>query len=560
IGNVTFVGNVSQEVADPGAELEISFESEDLLGLGSQQKTLLGLRTEYEFWGGDGSLGSTMIYNNERSSERRVRVGTEPTRSIIWNLDLRARREAPLLTRVVDMMPLLKTAAPSEIVLDAEIAQSRPNLNTKGQGYIDDFEGSERPTSISIGRTRWVPSSLPVAERYSEETRGKLSWFNPFDGVQRTDIWPNQEDQLEAQNRNTDVLALSLRPLPDAPESWGGIMTALTSVNDFSQSKFVEIWVRGEEGVLHLDLGDQINEDFVANGRLDTEDEPFPGRTTGDGVVSKEEDIGIDGRTDEGELNHYLLLADAAFDTTLSLQERKEAFTRLYPAVDPLRPTRSADDPEGDNWRYEPQRNKNDYSRINGTQGNKVDLETGDRPDTEDLNNNGVLDQRNNYYHYQIDLSQDEYEVPGTQSNGWRQLRLPLYGDVAERVGLPDSTRIEFARLMLSSGPLLDDEATVLAEVALIEVVGNDWQEDDIARLNDRFIVSEDEALDITVVGTDKSLSYKPPPGVKLRRNAQSRTREREQSLVLAYEGLEPGHQMSATKILSRAANYTSYE
>ena len=221
IGNVTFVGNVSQEVADPGAELEISFESEDLLGLGSQQKTLLGLRTEYEFWGGDGSLGSTMIYNNERSSERRVRVGTEPTRSIIWNLDLRARREAPLLTRVVDMMPLLKTAAPSEIVLDAEIAQSRPNLNTKGQGYIDDFEGSERPTSISIGRTRWVPSSLPVAERYSEETRGKLSWFNPFDGVQRTEIWPNQEDQLEAQNRNTDVLALSLRPLPDTPSPGG---------------------------------------------------------------------------------------------------------------------------------------------------------------------------------------------------------------------------------------------------------------------------------------------------------------------------------------------------
>ena len=58
-------------------------------------------------------------------------------------------------------------------------------------------------------------------------------------------------------------------------------MTALTSVNDFCSLKFVEIWVRGEEDVLHLDLGDQINEDFVANGRLDTEDEPFPGRTTG---------------------------------------------------------------------------------------------------------------------------------------------------------------------------------------------------------------------------------------------------------------------------------------
>ncbi len=560
IGNVTFVGNVAQEVADPGAELEISFESEDLLGLGSQQKTLLGLRTEYEFWGGDGSLGSTMIYNNERSSERRVRVGTEPTRSVIWNLDLRARREAPFLTRLVDMMPLLKTAAPSEVVLDAEIAQSRPNLNTKGQGYIDDFEGSERPTSIAIGRTRWVPTSQPVDERFDVESRSDFRWFNPFDGVLRTDIWPNQEDQLEAQNRNTDVLALELRPRPEAPESWGGIMSALTAVNDFSQSKFMEIWVRGEEGFLHVDLGDQINEDFVANGRLDTEDEPFPGRTTGDGVVSKEEDIGIDGRNDEAELNYYLRLAEADFDTTLSLDQRKQAFVALYPTVDPLRPTRSADDPEGDNWRYEPQRNKNDYSRINGTQGNKVDLETGDRPDTEDLNNNGVLDQRNNYYHYRIDLADNRYEVSGTQSNGWRQLRLPLYGDSVERVGLPDSTRIEFVRLVMTSGPLLDPEAAVRADIALIEVVGNEWQEDDIIQLNDRFMIADEEALDITVVGTDKSLSYKPPPGVKLRRNAQSRTREREQSLVLAYEGLEPGHQMSATKILSRAANYTSYE
>ncbi len=298
-----------------------------------------------------------MIYNNERSSERRVRVGTEPTRSVIWNLDLRARREAPFLTRLVDMMPLLKTAAPSEVVLDAEIAQSRPNLNTKGQGYIDDFEGSERPTSIAIGRTRWVPTSQPVDERFDVESRSDFRWFNPFDGVLRTDIWPNQEDQLEAQNRNTDVLALELRPRPEAPESWGGIMSALTAVNDFSQSKFMEIWVRGEEGFLHVDLGDQINEDFVANGRLDTEDEPFPGRTTGDGVVSKEEDIGIDGRNDEAELNYYLRLAEADFDTTLSLDQRKQAFVALYPTVDPLRPTRSADDPEGDNWRYEPQRN-----------------------------------------------------------------------------------------------------------------------------------------------------------------------------------------------------------
>ena len=74
-GSVTFIGSVAQEVADPGADLEITFESEDVFNIGSQQKTLLGLRTEYEFWEGDGRVGSTMIYNNERSSDRRVTGG-----------------------------------------------------------------------------------------------------------------------------------------------------------------------------------------------------------------------------------------------------------------------------------------------------------------------------------------------------------------------------------------------------------------------------------------------------------------------------------------------------
>ena len=79
-------------------------------------------------------------------------------------------------------------------------------------------------------------------------------------------------------------------------------------------------------------------------------------------------------------------------------------------------------------------------------------------------------------------------------------------------------------------------------------------------RRAERYMLGDDEAFDVTVIGTDKSLSYRPPPGVKLRRNVQSRTREREQSLVLAYEGLEPGPQMSGTKILTRQANYTNYQ
>ncbi len=558
VGNVSFLGQVAQEVGDPGVDLEITYESDDLLGLGSQQKTLLGLRTEYEFWNGEGRLGSTVIYNNERTSENRVRVGSEPTRSVVWDFDLRAKRSAPFLTRMVDALPLLKTAAPSELTVEAELAQSRPNLNTKGAGYIDDFEGSERPSSLAVGRTHWTLSAVPPDGGYTAATRGLLVWYNPYGAVLRTDIWPNQEDQVDAQNNRIDVLNLELTPDPAGASSWAGLSTAFATVSDFSQSKFVELWVRGDVGRIGLDLG-AVSEDTDGDGRIDTEDHPLPGRSTGDGAVSEEEDIGIDGRTDEQELNYYLRLRDATFDTTRSLAERRTAYDQLYPTADPLHPWRRSEDPEGDNWHYDSSRGRDDYSRINGTQGNKSDYETSDRPDSEDLNGDGVLNRRDDYYHYEVDLASGEDEVPDTRSaKGWRQIRLPLFGARTRRVGLPDSTRVEYARLLFAGSPTPTGEP-VKVEIALIEIVGNEWQEDDVRALTDAYPIGSLEGLNVTVVGTDRNPAYRPPPGVHLRRNASTGTREREQSLVLAYTDLEPGHQLAATKVLPRAASYTSY-
>ena len=119
------------------------------------------------------------------------------------------------------MLPLIKTAVPSEVTLDAEVAQSRPNLNTKGRGYIDDFEDSERPTSLVVNRPRWAPASAPKDERFGAENRARFIWYNPYDGVLRTDIWPNQEEQIEAQNRRTDILSMELTPTPRSPRVLG---------------------------------------------------------------------------------------------------------------------------------------------------------------------------------------------------------------------------------------------------------------------------------------------------------------------------------------------------
>ena len=548
-GDVSFTRSTADRVSQPGAELEINYESEDLFGgLGSQQKTLLGMRTEYEFWDGDGILGGTMTYNNERTSDRRVRVGSEPARTVVWDMDVRAKFAAPLLTRLVDSMPLLKTATPSDIKLQAEIAESRPNLNTKGVGFIDDFEGSERPTSLFVRRVRWTRATRPENLFLSEADRGNIIWYNPVGKLLRADIWPGQESQVESTNETTDILTLELEPKPEAMESWGGIMAAFSTINDLSQSKFLEVWVRGDDGILHIDLG-TIGEDVNDNNRLDTEDLPVGGLSSGDGVVSPEEDVGIDGRDLTAELQFYLDEAGIAA-AGMSVEEMKAEFGRAYPDRDP-------DDPENDNFSFDHNRDPVDYSHINGTEKNSNADSGGSRPDTEDLNNDGVVETRNDYYHYAIDLGMD-VPVPGTEHNGWRMFRLPLYSAEVERVGKPDSSRVEFARLTITGGVAASDEV-IKVDIALMEIIENQWQEDDVLALPDAFAVNDDETINISVVGTDKDVGYLPPPRVKVRRVVGSTAREREQSLVLDYENLEPGHQVAATRVLRKNANYTKY-
>ncbi len=551
-GDVTFLGDVQNIVSDPGAELEISYESQDLLGLGSQQKTLLGTRGEYEFMGGDATVGGTVLYNNVRSVDPRVRVGAEPARTVVWDLDLKAKFDAPLLTRAVDALPLLKTAARSDLSFHAEVAQSRPNLNTKGRGYIDDFEGSEQPDILSIFRNRWTPASRPLA--FDADHRGRMIWYNPYNRIARTEIWPRQEEQIEASQNKTDVLVMELTPLEEGPESWGGLMsTWSTGVRDFSQSKFLEVWVRGTEGVLHIDLG-SIDEDWIENGVIDTEDIPYAGSRTGDNVVSPEEDVGIDRRDDAAELAFYL--ADAGVGTEgLSVDEMRARFRDL-----PQYEDRDPSDPEGDNWHYDSSRNRNDYSRINGTEGNR-NTEAGTRPDTEDLNNDGILNRSNDYYHHVIDLS-DGGHVPGSESPaGWRLYRRRLFDERVERVGSPDSSRVEYGRLTLAGGFPAPGETAIKVEIAQIEIIRNNWQEQEISVLPGGMPLEADseESFNVTVIGTDKSLTYKPPPGVKVRRLRNSRAREREQSLVLEYGDLEAGHQAMATKVLPGKADYTKY-
>ena len=505
-GEITFY---TDEVLNPAADLVIDYEYAPFFM--PQQKTLLGLRGEYKFREGS-SLGMTLLYSGEKAPERRIRVGGEPGRTVIGDIDFRLRFKPQFMTSLVNFLPMVETDASSSLDITGEMAMSLPRHNVRGDAYIDDFEGTTSRTGLGVMRGRWTMASRPVGE--DDTDRGKLIWYNPWDRVPVKEIWPNR--QTTAQESKVHVLNLEF--IPDGPSSWAGIMRALPGGSrDFSRDKFLEIWVRGDEGVLNIDLG-AISEDVISNGILDTEDKLRYGQR--DGILQADEDTGLDGLFDEDE-----------------------------PDYDP----QTNPDPNGDNWRYD---DKYDYSHINGTEGNASDPDRGRRPDTEDINGNGYLDLEDDYYEYSIDLSTDGLVggepggvvVEDTRFNGWRLLRIPLWAEIGYPVvvGNPDPSRIEFVRLWLTGAP-----AKVLIQIASLEVVGNNWQE---------LEVSPGEQFNVTVKNTHQNRDYNPPPGVKVERDPLTNIREREQSLVLMFEGLKPGHQATAYRTLVQPQDYTDYQ
>ena len=83
--------------------------------------------------------------------------------------------------------------------------------------------------------------------------------------------------------------------------TWVGVTTSLYSGDyDQTQSKFFEIWLKGNKGNLTIDLG-KISEDWDGNGVLNNEDIPEAGLTLGNGFLEDQEDTGLDGCFDEYE-------------------------------------------------------------------------------------------------------------------------------------------------------------------------------------------------------------------------------------------------------------------
>lgn len=501
IGQINFI---SEEVLDPNANVTVDYEYEPFFSV--DRKSLLGVRGDYRpsenfHW------GATALYKNESQPDnQKPRLGEEPSRTWVYDTDMGMRTGVNFLTKLTDALPLVEANAPSTIDIAGEFAQSLPNPNTLGEVFIDDFEASQEVVSLPLLRESWYPSSAPAG--YTVADRGHGIWYNRFDPYRITEIYNKEE--VPAEDR-TQVLTLKFENSL-GPQKWGGVTRPLSAgLQNLSNTQFIEFRVQGNRGKLVLNMG-KISEDIDGGGILNTED------------------------TDVGFFNGVLdSLEDTGLDGLFDVQE---------PGFDPD----TLPDPSGDDWHYNSDTAKGDYSHINGTEGNRPDPLRGWLPDTEDINGNNSLELSNQYFEFELDLADpnDPFLVKnsdycnecsdGTTLGPWRTFRIPISDStlnlVSRIVGNPDLSEVEYMRLYITD---VDSGQTSQVNIADMNLVSYRWRDIKVESQRD-----SSQALLVSVVNTRENKDYVSPPGVEEVVDKVTLIGQGEQSLLIGFSGLLP--------------------
>ena len=501
-GTVSFLSGYQP---GPDANIEINYEYRPLFAV--ESKSLMGLRADWQL-SDIAQLGGTFIYHSEKTSDRRPRIGNENRSLIMADIDGRVEFDPPILTKLVDAIPLIRTDADSRVRLSGEVAMTLPNIYghkdqpDRKEAYLDDMETIVDSYPLGLARLGWSPASEPVNVGMK---RARPNWYNP-DNIYAEEVF--SPEFLTAKERRERVQVLTLRGVPPeisnpniTDQYWAGIMRYLGNKLDFSEKKYIEVLAKVDQYpfqdqepsvTLHIDLGD-ISEDFYVwndgEGVLNTEDGAGEFGIV-DGVLNPGEDIGLD-RIPEGE-----------------------------PGDDPW-----------DNFSTD-QDEYGDYPFINGTSGNQL-------LDTEDLNGNGKLDTLNRYFQYTVNLNSYDYE---SEYNGWRLYRIPMDDFIVKtEVGTqPNLRTISFARVWL------EVEEISRVQLARLEIIGNKWQEGVIKDItNDRVITSTElennnESMSVGVVDNQNNRDhYVSPPGTTIIEDGVPLL---EQSLTVDYRNLQENH------------------
>ncbi len=286
-------------ILESNTPIKISIESNSVFGF--QAKSLIGSHFNYRF-NPNFNVGATWMRMMERPVTQKVDIGSEPFKNNILGADMAYRTELPLVTKLVDLLPIISTKEKSIFSFTGEFAHLIPGspkaINKDGTSYVDDFEGAQSTIDLK-STSAWYLASVPQGQPdlFPEANnknlsagfkRASLAWYNLdplfFSNntltpqhikddpamlsdsrmrlVQYKELFP-QQDQSYGSIPNLTVFDLGYYPkdrgmynydtsatvdangqFTDPEKRWGGIMRAL-STNNFEQTniEYIQFWM-----------------------------------------------------------------------------------------------------------------------------------------------------------------------------------------------------------------------------------------------------------------------------------------------------------------------------
>jgi len=477
---------------NPDARLRVTFEQKPLFQLAPT--SVFGLQARYAL-GPVGELNFIGLSQSEKTLQTRPVLGLEPGAVRLGGVSARLDFRPEWLTGLANALPGVDSDAPSSISLDGELALSLPSTNTQGVTYVEDFEGGSGFTVPLLART-WklgaAPASNAGAETvappiFDEGNAAELVWQDQY-SVRTPDgeavfggLFPRQiDDQLlvQGQTRPEPVLTMTLRmpenrrlapnPNPTPGPAWSSVTNVLAANGqNFTTIEFLEFYVAVDDELvdstdLIIDLG-TVSEDAFAidslglpSGLAELDREVDPPQ-----IWSNADDVGLWGTGCEAEPG-----------------------TRIYALGD---------------------------VSANCTRANGLE-------DSEDLNQNGVLDGEERFFRYTVELGDPNgpyfvREASEIDGGRFRLFRIPLRRpDHRERVSDADFQNVRHLRLTAVSDA---DNELILARVRFL---GSRWLKRGSSGVVDGLtdtttVTGLETPVEVGPIST-LDARYEPPPGV----------------------------------------------
>ncbi len=236
---------INEGVLNSGTPINISMESQSYFNI--QTKRLMGTHIDYRV-NENFNIGGTILNMTERPLTQKVNYGDDPISNTIWGMDFAYQTESRLITKMVDLLPFIKTKEPSKVTMDGEFAHFIPghakSIGKTGTSYIDDFEGSKSTIDLksmafwflaSTPQKQTEPGMFPEAATNTGLSygfnRAKLAWYiiDPLFYDETGNLRPPNIDLNElSENDVRQVLETEVFPNKDIPN---GIPTNIPILN-----------------------------------------------------------------------------------------------------------------------------------------------------------------------------------------------------------------------------------------------------------------------------------------------------------------------------------------